>query len=421
MNFKLKQLMLHPLVRGSFVLVLGTNVANLFNYLFNLFMSRNLSVADYGVLASIIALIGLPGYAMNAIVPTVIKFAGEYFGRERFDLARGLFVKIYKGILIISFVLLAGYLVFVHQIAGFFKIDDIGLLIIAGFIIVISMLGLINNAFIQAKLAFKFLVSLAIVNSLLKLAGGAVLVWLGYSTGGAVAALLFAGIIGYVYSFKPLGFVFSKSAGKARVNTTDLVKYGIPSGLALLGLALFINIDIILVKHFFPPNEAGLYAGLSLIAKVILYVSSPVGSVMFPVVVQKHARGERTTNTFVMSILMVGGSSAVLTLFYFLFPDFTINFFLKGEYLAVSNLLGIFGLYISMYTLAYILVNFYLSIRKTLIYIPVLLAAGAQSLFIVLFHDSFFQVISISLIVIFVLNIVLLIYYPYAAREKLQA
>lgn len=420
MNNYIKQFSSHPLIRGSFILVLGTNAANVFNYLFNLFMSRNLSVADYGALASIIALIGLPGYVMTAVVPTVIKFAGEYIGRKRLDLARGLFVKLYKGVLLIIIFLFAGYLIFINQIAGFFKIDDISLLIISIFIVVFSMLGLINYAFIQAKLAFKFLVSLSLISSILKLILGIVFVLMGYSVGGAVLALLFAAILGYFYSFKPLRFVFAQKTENVKINSSELIKYGIPSGLALFGLALFINMDIILVKHLFSEVDAGLYAGLSLIAKVILYVSSPVGSVMFPLIVQKHAKGENTTHTFFMALLLVCGSSIMLTLFYFIFPEFMIKFFLKEEYLRVSGLLGIFGVFVSLYTLAFILVNFYLSIKKTNVYIPVLIGAGAQSILIYIMHDSFAQIIWISLIIIFVLNILLLIYYPYATREKLQ-
>lgn len=411
----------HPLIRGSAVLVIGTNAANIFNYLFNLFMSRNLSVSDYGVLASIVALIGLPGYVMTAVVPTVIKFAGEYIGRKRLDLARGLFVKLYKGVLLIIILLFTGYLIFINQIAGFFKIENISLLIISIFIVVFSMLGLINNAFIQAKLAFKFLVSLSLISSLLKLILGVVFVLMGYSVGGAVLALLFAAILGYFYSFKPLGFVFAQKTANVKINSSELINYGIPSGLALFGLALFINMDIILVKHLFSEVDAGLYAGLSLIAKVILYVSSPVGSVMFPLIVQKHAKGENTTHTFFMALLLVCGSSIILTLFYFIFPEFMIKFFLKEEYLRVSGLLGIFGVFVSLYTLSFILINFYLSIKKTNVYIPVLIGAGAQSILIYIMHDSFAQIIWISLIIIFVLNIVLLIYYPYATREKLQA
>ena len=54
---------------------------------------------------------------------------------------------------------------------------------------------------------------------------------------------------------------------------------------------------LILVKHFFSPHDAGIYAGLSLIGRVIFFFSAPIASVMFPVIVQKYARKENYENT----------------------------------------------------------------------------------------------------------------------------
>ena len=60
MKKKALEIIKHPLVYGSSIVVIGGLVANFFHFLFNLFMSRNLSVADYGTLASIVSLIGFP-------------------------------------------------------------------------------------------------------------------------------------------------------------------------------------------------------------------------------------------------------------------------------------------------------------------------------------------------------------------------
>ena len=75
MKEKAKALIKHPLIYGSGIVVIGNLFANFFNFLFNLFMSRNLSVSDYGVLASIVALIAFPSLAVGAINPMVIHFA----------------------------------------------------------------------------------------------------------------------------------------------------------------------------------------------------------------------------------------------------------------------------------------------------------------------------------------------------------
>ena len=41
----------HPIILGSSIIFLGSIFGNFFNFLFNLFISRNLSIEDYGVVA----------------------------------------------------------------------------------------------------------------------------------------------------------------------------------------------------------------------------------------------------------------------------------------------------------------------------------------------------------------------------------
>ncbi|PIP74546.1 MAG: hypothetical protein COW87_03230, partial [Candidatus Levybacteria bacterium CG22_combo_CG10-13_8_21_14_all_35_11] len=54
---------------------------------------------------------------------------------------------------------------------------------------------------------------------------------------------------------------------------------------------------------------------------------------------------------------------------------------------------------------------FFLSLNKTKIYVPVLVASIVQILLIFFFHTSFYQVIGISLITLSALLIVLIVYY----------
>lgn len=413
-----KQLLKHPLIKGSAIMITGNLIANFFNFLFNLFMSRNLSIADYGVLASITSLISLPWLFVGSLSPMVINFAGEYFAKFRLDLARGLYIKITKLFLIIIVILSGLFLIFLNQISEFFHIYDKNILILTLVIIDITIISQVNNFFIQAKLLFNFQVSLNILIAILKLLTGIILVFLGYSVGGAVFAIFLSFFLGFFYTFIPLKFIFTRKAGIPHVSTKDLITYGFPSALSQLGLASFITADIILVKHFFPPELAGIYAGLSLVGKVIFYISSPIGGVMFPLIIQKYNRQENTTGTFILSFILVLGSSFFICVFYFLFPNFTMLLFLKKtEYLVVSNLLGIYGIFISLYSLVSIMANFYLSINKTNIMYPLLFGAIFQVVLITLYHQNFIQIILSSLFVTLAVLVVLLIYYPFALKN----
>lgn len=418
MKEKAKKFIKHPIIYGSTIIVFGNLFANFFNFLYNLFMSRNLSVADYGTLASIMSLISLPILLSNAVSPMVVKFAGDYFAANDMALLRGFYLQIKKFYFFVGVTVFAIFILFVSQISNFFHIADKGILYITSFIIITAFLGGLNLAFLQAKLAFGFQVFVSLINAVVKLALGVIFIMAGYAVPGATLSILLSGIVSYGVSFLPLRFVFDRKIISPSIETKSLFVYGIPSALTSLGLTSFIAADMLLVKHFFDPVQAGLYAGLALIGRVIFYVSGPIGNVMFPVIVQKYRKNENFVNTFKLSLLLVAIPSFLMTALYFLFPDQIILFFLKKEaYLVIKPLLGLFGIYICLYSFMAIISTFYLSIKKTQIYIPILAGAILQIILITLFHQSFLQIITISLVIMFLLVIILLVYYPYATKK----
>lgn len=412
MRQQAKKILKNPLIYGSSIVVLGSLFANFFNFLFNLYMTRNLSNADYGVLASIISLISLPALMTGAIIPMVVQFAGNYFAKGEMNLVRGFYYQIKKYFLLFGVLVFTLLILLTPFISNFLHITDITLLILTSFVVFLGILHIINIAFIQAKMSFISIVSINVLAAVSKLLFGVITVLIGFKVNGAVLAIFLSSIIAYFASFWPIRFIFHKTEHAPKVNTKDLFKYGLSSTLTVIGITSFITADIILVKHFFDPTNAGIYAGLALIGRVIFYLASPIGAVMFSVVVQKYSNKENFVSTFLQALFLVLAPSLLLTIIYYIFPDPTILFFTKKtENLIVSPLLGLMGLYMTSYVVLYIVANFYLSINKTKISFPILSGALLQILCITLFHDNFYQIIIASLVITGTLNIFLLSYF----------
>lgn len=408
-----KRFFKQELVKGSAYIFIGTLLANIFNFLFNLFMSRNLRVVDYGILTSIISLIGLVVTPVVAVIPTIVNFAGSHFAKKEYEEVRIFFLMIIKPLILVGFIILFYFIVFTKTIGDFFRIKDQSLIVITGLIVFLGYIGIVNSGLLQAKLAFKFISFSNFISSLFKLIAGASLVLLGFKLKAIMWVIFISSAIPFVISFIPLKFLF-KSQGHIsnKIHFRELFSYGVPSSLAALGLASLISMDILLVKHFYDPLQAGIYAGLSLVGRVIFFFTAPIGTVMFPLVVQKHERRENHNNIFKLAIVLVFIPSIIISIFYFLFPDFVISFFIKNKvYLSAASLLGIFGVFITIYSLVSLFTYYFLSINKTKVYIPVVFCAIVQALLITLYHNSFFEVVIISLIVSAGLLIVLLFYY----------
>lgn len=403
----------HELVAGSIYIFLGSMVSNLFIFFFSLFMSRNLSIEGFGILASAVSLAGLVAIPAGPVIPTIVNFAGPHFAKEDYGSVKALFLKIIKPLVIISVIMLFCFFVFASYIGIFFKITDQSIIIIVGIIVASGYLGTISSGLLQAKLAFKYISFSNFIGSISKFAIGAGLVFLGFGVKGAIWAVFLSGLIPIILGFIYLKVVFiSRINRTTKINFKDILSYGIPSSLAMLGMTSLISTDILLVKHFFDPLQAGVYAGLSLVGKVIFFFTGFIGGVMFPLIVRKHAENENYNNVFKMAIAMVFIPSVFISAFYFLYPDLAINFFIKNEiYRSASGLLGLFGIFITIYSLISLFVYYFLSIKKTNVYIPVLLAAIAQLLLIIFYHGSLFMVVSISLLVVLILLVTLVIYY----------
>lgn len=401
----------HPLIVGSGVIFFGSIFVNIINFLFNLFMIRNLSVVDYGILASILSFMSLVAMPAGAISPTILRFASSYLAQSEYGKMRGLFFKVLKLCTVLGLTILISSFLLKTQISSFFRIDDVFLIVISGLIVFIGFLSTITMTILQAKLLFKYITFINFTGSLLKLSCGVILVYLGFSVKGAAFGFFFSSLATYFLSFFPLGFLFKKDVKQIAVSNKELLMYGAPSALSFFGITSFITTDIILVKHFFDPQSAGMYAGISLIARAIFFLTAPFVTVMFPMIVRKHARNEKYHSTFWLALLLVVVPSIVLSGIYFEFPFFVITLFSKKEYSALSSLLGLFAVFITAYSALFLFTNFFLSIKKVKIWIPILLCSLSQAVLIWFFHASFLQVVEISLFVESLLLIFFLLYY----------
>ncbi len=412
MRKKINIFIRHPLISGSFILFIGSIFANIFNFLFNLFMTRNLSVSDYGILASLNSFITLFSLPIGSMTPTFVHFFASYLAQEDFGMVRGLYFKITKSFFWIATIILVIFFIFIKYIGIFFSIHEYTLLIIVGFSIWISIVSVNNSALLQAKQEFTFMTITNLIWSITKLVLGVIFVFLGYAVGGVMFALFLCTVVSYITSFVPLRFLFGKKVHTPLISIKKLFTYGIPATISIFGMTALTTTDIILVKHYFDPKNAGIYATISLIARAIFFFSSPIATVMFPLVVKRYTRKEHYHRLFWLAMLLVFIPSVTISIFYFMFPEFTIEFFSKKqESLVGSGYLGLLAIYMTVYALIFLLTNFFLSIKKTKVFIPIILSAILQGIGILIFHQNFLQVIYVSILAVSLLLISLLLYY----------
>lgn len=412
MRKKIKVVVTHPLIAGSATIFLGSIGANILNFLFNFFMVRNLPPADYGELTSLVSLVALSTMPAASLMPMLVNFAAKFYAKNEMSQIRGLFFRVTKVSSTVGVILFIFFVVFSPWIGSFLQIKNTSLIIITGFIALFGYIGVTNSAILQAKLAFTFISISNLISAMTKLFFGLVFIMVGFGAVGAISAFALSYVAAYLFSFLQLGFIFDKKIKNTHLSIVELFSYGAPAAVSLLALTSFITIDLLLVKHFFSPEEAGVYAAISLIGRIIFFISAPIGNVMFPLVVQRHAKKEKYKDIFILALLLVLIPSLILTLFYYLFPDFVIMIFNQGKSMAlVKPYLVPFGIFITFYSLLSVITNLLLSLGKTKIFVPLIIGALLQAGLIWIYHETFLEIIAISTIVVSLLLLVLLFYY----------
>lgn len=420
MKKRVKAIISHPLVSGSTIVLVGMFIANLLGYFFTIGMANLLTGAEFGILAALIAIINILSIFASTIMTVFTKFTASYVGKNRKDLIETLYVKGTFWIGVVSSVIMFVIIVFAGQIATFLQIDNLILIYIVAGTLFFAFLTSVGQGILVGLLQFFQNSLVNIASSLLKFVLAVAMVYFGMRVLGAIFAIFISNVLGY---FILIAIIRRRIKWRKDFSIIpnlqhQLVRYGLPVFLSTLGITAFISIDIILVKHFFTEEIAGNYAKLSLMGRSIFYLVVPVASVSFPLFAQKKERKEKLSGTLLLSLLLVGAPSFAISIFYFLFPEIIIHIFLPARpVLSLAPLLGIFSLFIVLFSFSYILNNFYLSIGKTRVFYLTIAGSLLEIAYIIAFHNDLHQIIvgliGISLLVF----ISLLLYYPLAIKE----
>ncbi len=409
MRKRINRLISHPLFSGSAIMIIGSNSASALNYLYHLVVGRLLGPSSYGEFASLISVIGLLGIIPAAVSLVIVKqVSSAKSDSEAKNLIRWFKSKAF--IVSLSFALLM--LVFSPLISSFLRINKFSYILLISLLFLFSLQTGFNRAILQGVLKFKEIVISILAENTAKVLISAILILLGFAVTGALTAYVGASLLG-LYLTNYYLKVKNENDYPIHTNVKSVLFLTIPMLVQTVSTTSMISSDVVLVKHFFSSHEAGIYAALSTLGKIIFFGTGPITAVMFPLVSKKNSKGESYRRVLIYSFTATALFALVICVFYFLAPTVAINLLFGPSYLESSSLLIWFGIFMSLFTLSSLLVNFGISLGKNRIAIFPLFSAILQIILIFLFHQTLFTVIIISSGVTALLLVTLLIYLSF--------
>lgn len=389
-------------------MLIGTNIYNGGQFLFHIIAGRVLGKAYYGDIAALINILGIFALVQISLGLTVVRFVAAEKDEKKVS---GLIKWAVRWSTIFGLIVAVLILLFAGIISEFLNLSQSRATYYLAPIIFFYAIASITRSALQGLLKFGWYVTSVLSEIGLKLVLTILFFTAGYAVIGGMMAVLIGVAFSFVIGFLPLRtYFFSRKV--IIPNSRSLIRYSIPAFLQGIALTSMYSTDLFLVKHYFNPETAGLYAGLAKLGSIVFFAASPITHVMFPMIARKHSHGETYHHIFYLSLFLVGGISSLIVISYVVFPKIFLSA-LGSSFIEGSGMLWWFGVFMGLLAIAMLFIQFYLSVGKTFVVGGFLIAAFLQAVLIILFHDNLFQVVQMSIVSAALLVIGLLVYFPY--------
>jgi O-antigen/teichoic acid export membrane protein len=383
------------IVSGSVILLSGSGLTTAVNLAYNIAIARFLGPQGFGHATAVYTILTLISAVTLSFQIISAKVVAQQSSPEGKGAAyRGFHQSAWGcGILVALLLLL-----FQRSIASYLNLPGstlVALLAVAAAFYV--PLGC-RRGYIQGTYGFRSLATNLVVEGVVRLGGSLLMILLGFGVEGVIAANSAAVAVAYLAAVpklaieikNPLHFLYA-----LRETCQAMVFFS--------GQVLINNCDIVLVEHFFPAKEAGLYAAVAMVGRVIFSFSSAVVNSMFPLVAGTRDEERRNFRVISTSLLLVLGIGAILVLGLGVAPSgvwttfFGSGFAIAGRY-NLPYLLALYGITAIIYSLSVVIITFEMAYKIVNTSWVQLAFSGAVIAGICLFHDSLREVIVVQLI-----------------------
>lgn len=409
MKEKIRNFLVSPLVKGSFWLAVAGLLGNFFNYLYNVLIGRTLGPSLYGAFGSLMSIYAIIIVLASGVQIVSAKHTSRFMVGKK-EKIHSLFVVLNKKMVMVGFLVFLLFSSLSPFIARSLKFPSYLPIFLLSFIFLIAFLVPVARGILQGLQKFFFLALATTLETGIKFFCALILLALGLSLNGAVLALILGAFISYAVVFFPVRKMLSQSKDSQPLKTKKIKEDTLAVTLFYLGSTLLITLNIIFVKYYFPPFEAGLFVCISTLSLIIFYLISAIVAVALPQISQKFHGGGNHLKILKEAIILVLIIGILITSLYFLFPDGIVKIFFGKEYLMAAQYLGLYALSIIFYSLAQLFVTYFFAVQENRpAYLPLLASAVFFSL-LFFFHQNLWQIISLSLAVNFLLFLALLIF-----------
>ncbi len=400
-------------VSGSAIMLVSSVFVGVINLLYNFAVAHKLGAGQFGHASAIYTVLMLLSSVTLSFQLLCSKFVARSDSEsERIAIYNLLHRRSWMGGLGLGLALLAGS----SAISNYLNLPSPLLVRVLAIGIVFYVPLGTRRGFMQGTYDFIPLAVNFSLEAVVKLVGAVVLMSAGYSVEGVVGAISASLIVAYFVAIPR-----KHHLGKVQQTTLRAgMEEGVQAVIFFIGQVIINNLDIVLVKHFFDATQAGVYAAIALIGRVVYMLSWSVVSSMFPFSAGVRSSEKDGRTVLTTALLLAAGISGLFILAAWLMPRGLWHILLGAGFPAeshnfYSSLLMLYALTTAIYALSVVLMTYEISRKIGNVSWLQLGFSAAIIVGIYIFHDTLHSVITVQLVLMLVL--LLLVSLPFLRRS----
>jgi O-antigen/teichoic acid export membrane protein len=391
------------IISGSLILLSGSSLATALNLLYNIAVAHFLGPRGFGNATAVYTILTITSAVTLSFQIISAKTVAQQAPEKSRD---AVFRDLHRDAWGCGVLLAVILFLFSHQISNYLNLPGSILVVFLAVGVAFYIPLGTRRGYIQGAYGFRSLARNLVLEGAVRLVGSVLMIVLGFGVVGVVGANAAAIIVAYL-----------AIAPKLAPRSADSLRSGfawreISQAMVFFsGQVLINNCDIVLVKHFFDAENAGLYAAVAMVGRVIFAFSTAVVNSMFPIVAGSDSEERKNLSLIATSISLVLGVGCLFAVGLLVAPGwiwpifFGSGFTLAGPH-GFSYLLALYAIMTVIYSLSVVIITYEMSYKIANTSWVQFVFSGLLIASICLFHRSLQEVIVVQLVVVGVLLIV---------------
>ena len=384
------------IARPTFVMFVATILTGVINYVYQIYMGRSLGAGSYSELSALISILYIVAVPASAIQNVMVRYVSKYKAKGMYGAISWLMRKTLVIVLIFAAASVIILLLLTPSLEDYLSLTSVLPLFVLTIGIFLSFIGPVVTGPLQGLQRFLLLGTQGVAGALVKLLFGVVLVIAGFGVAGAIGGIVIGTLVALVLCFYPLRKYFLSQG--TPTDSKEIWRFTFPVVVAVLCMTVLTNVDIILARHYFSANDAGLYAAASVLSKIILFIPGAIAAVMFPMVSDAHARAVEPISILRKSILLTFALCLIVAIGFLLAPNIVVGSLYGQEYLAADGTLQILGFAMVFFAIANLFMIYGLATDYRMLIWMLAIATILEILLIMMFHQSL-EMVAVDLLV----------------------